>query len=163
MVYLSYTYLNLRITEIQNPYKFDECVHCCGTMNSPQHPGLPPVELAIYSPLFSRFHFFFHVKLFYIRNKIPAAKPRLPSVPFLIRSPINGADVVEFKKLKLAKQKILNKIVSKAGMIQAGQRCAITGITTLIPEYYIEGITTLLQEYYLKGITTPPSCPHCYS
>ena len=123
----------------------------------------PPVELAIYSPLFSRFHFFFHVKLFYIRNKIPAAKPRLPSVPFLICSPINGADVVEFKKLKLAKQKILNKIVSKAGMIQAGQRCAITGITTLLPEYYVEGITTLLQEYYLKGITTPPSCPHCYS
>ena len=71
--------------------------------------------------------FSFVSNFFYIRNKIPAAKPRLPSVPFLTCSPINGADVVEFKKLKLTKQKILNKIVSKAGMIQAGQRCAITG------------------------------------
>ena len=57
-----------------------------------------------------------------------------------------GADVVEFKKLKLAKKKILNKIVSKAGMIQAGQRCAITGITT-------SGLPSLL---FIAPAYTPP-------
>ena len=76
VVYLSYTYLDLRITEIQNPYKFDECVHCCGTMNSPQHPGLPPCgvgdlqPLVLTVPLFLSCQTFFILEIRYLQQSL---------------------------------------------------------------------------------------------
>ena len=41
------------------PHQCDKCGHCCGIMNSPQHPGLPPHGAGDLQPLVLTVPFFF--------------------------------------------------------------------------------------------------------
>ena len=139
------------------PHQCDKCGHCCGIMNSPQHPGLPPHGAGDLQPLVLT------VPLLLLSNTIDV--PISPFLFFQIQLKLENTpnQMMRWwkthKGLKKHKRgegtrvrlkkciKPDDKVLSKAEMIRAGRRCAITGITT-------SGLPSLL---FIAPAYTPPA------
>ena len=138
------------------PHQCDKCGHCCGIMNSPQHPGLPPHGAGDLQPLVLT------VPLLLLSNTIDVhispflffqIQLKLENTPnqmmrwWKTHKGLKKHKRGEGTRVRLKKCiKPDDKVLSKAEMIRAGRRCAITGITT-------SGLPSLL---FIAPAFTPP-------
>ena len=130
------------------PHQCDKCGHCCGIMNSPQHPGLPPHGAGDLQPLVLT------VPLLLLSNTID-----VPISPFL------------FFQIQLKLENTPNQMMRwwkahkglKKHKRGEGTRVRLKSVSNRMIRCWAKLRWSRLDEDVLLQVLPLLACPHCYS